>query len=175
MALRIRVHLVMGGDPSSGEPNRAMPVPDGPELTFELSNELSGALGRVLRTVLGPTWQSLAGIHPAMPGVFDTILRSIELSGGGARADIPAVVLVLEPAEPKAVTARRAGVLDPGEAPLTVLERSIVDRVAGGETDGQIAEALYMSRRTVQNPLSRIRRKTGLRTRAELIRWSSKR
>ena len=84
-------------------------------------------------------------------------------------------MLVLEPAEPKAVTARRAGVLDPGEAPLTVLERSIVDRVAGGETDGQIAEALYMSRRTVQNHLSRIRRKTGLRTRAELIRWSSKR
>jgi len=44
--------------------------------------------------------------------------------------------------------------------------------VAGGCTDKEIAEKLYISPRTVQNHLTRIREKTGLRRRAELTRWA---
>jgi DNA-binding NarL/FixJ family response regulator len=51
-------------------------------------------------------------------------------------------------------------------------EHEILRLVAGGCTDKEIAEQLYISPRTVQNHLTRIREKTGLRRRAELTRWA---
>ena len=51
-------------------------------------------------------------------------------------------------------------------------EHEILRLVAGGATDKEIAETLYISPRTVQNHLTRIREKTGLRRRAELTRWA---
>src|SRR3954454_19825583 len=51
-------------------------------------------------------------------------------------------------------------------------EHEILRLVAGGCTDKEIAEKLYISPRTVQNHLTRIREKTGLRRRAELTRWA---
>jgi len=44
--------------------------------------------------------------------------------------------------------------------------------VADGRTDNEIGTQLYISPRTVQNHLTRIREKTGLRRRAELARWA---
>ncbi len=44
--------------------------------------------------------------------------------------------------------------------------------VAQGLTDKQIAEQIYVSPRTVQNHLARIRDKTDLRRRSELARWA---
>ena len=41
-----------------------------------------------------------------------------------------------------------------------------------GYTDNEIAEQIYVSPRTVQNHLARIRDKTGLRRRSELTRWA---
>ena len=57
--------------------------------------------------------------------------------------------------------------------PLSTLETEIMRRVARGETDQEIAAALYLSRRTVQNYLARVREKTGLRRRAELGAWAA--
>ena len=51
-------------------------------------------------------------------------------------------------------------------------EHEVLRLVANGATDLEIAEALYISPRTVQNHLTRIREKTGLRRRAELARWA---
>jgi len=51
-------------------------------------------------------------------------------------------------------------------------EHEVLRLVAGGRTDREIAEMLYISPRTVQNHLTRIREKTGLRRRAELTRWA---
>ena len=51
-------------------------------------------------------------------------------------------------------------------------EHEILRLVAGGGTDKEIAERLYISPRTVQNHLTRIREKTGLRRRAQLTRWA---
>jgi DNA-binding NarL/FixJ family response regulator len=51
-------------------------------------------------------------------------------------------------------------------------EHEVLRLVAGGSTDREIAEMLYISPRTVQNHLTRIREKTGLRRRAELTRWA---
>jgi DNA-binding NarL/FixJ family response regulator len=44
--------------------------------------------------------------------------------------------------------------------------------VVGGETDEQIARALYVSTRTVQNRLTRIRRFAQVQRRTELARWA---
>jgi len=51
-------------------------------------------------------------------------------------------------------------------------EHEVLRLVAGGYTDREIASQLYISPRTVQNHLTRIREKTGLRRRAELTRWA---
>ena len=51
-------------------------------------------------------------------------------------------------------------------------EHEILRLVAGGCTDKEIGQELYISPRTVQNHLTRIREKTGLRRRSELARWA---
>ena len=53
---------------------------------------------------------------------------------------------------------------------LTKRERELVTLVAEGLTDGQIAEKLFISIRTVRSHLDRIRDKTGARRRADLTR-----
>jgi DNA-binding NarL/FixJ family response regulator len=55
---------------------------------------------------------------------------------------------------------------------LTQRESEILRLVARGHTDNEIGAQLYLSPRTVQNHLTRIREKTGLRRRSELTRWA---
>jgi DNA-binding NarL/FixJ family response regulator len=52
-------------------------------------------------------------------------------------------------------------------------ELELVKLIAAGLTDREIAARLYMSRRTVQNDLARIREKTGVHRRSELARWAA--
>ena len=51
-------------------------------------------------------------------------------------------------------------------------EQEILRLLAAGRTDREIAATVFISPRTVQNHLTRIREKTGLRRRAELTRWA---
>lgn len=51
-------------------------------------------------------------------------------------------------------------------------DAEIVRMVVDGETDEQIARALYVSTRTVQNRLTRIRRVAQVQRRTELARWA---
>lgn len=64
-----------------------------------------------------------------------------------------------------------------GEAPdvrkkLTATEHEVLRLVAQGMTDRQIAERLFVSPRTVQNHLARMREKTNMRRRSDLARWA---
>jgi predicted ATPase/class 3 adenylate cyclase/DNA-binding CsgD family transcriptional regulator len=64
---------------------------------------------------------------------------------------------------------------DDAARPLPALsdrEREIVALVAGGATDAQIAERLFLSINTVRSHLERIRDKTGARRRTELARYA---
>ena len=62
--------------------------------------------------------------------------------------------------------------------PLTVRpllaqrEQEVLRLLAAGHTDREIGGKLYISPRTVQNHLTRIREKTGKRRRSELARWA---
>ena len=55
---------------------------------------------------------------------------------------------------------------------LGARELEILRLVADGLTDNEIGNRMFISPRTVQNHLTRIREKTGLRRRAELARWA---
>ena len=63
------------------------------------------------------------------------------------------------------------------QAPIHISEREreILELVAGGETDQDIAELLQVSVRTVHSHLDRIRNKTGSRRRADLTRFALQR
>jgi predicted ATPase/DNA-binding CsgD family transcriptional regulator len=58
----------------------------------------------------------------------------------------------------------------PGPGSLSARERELVTLVAQGRTNAQIATQLYISVRTVNSHLDRIRDKTGCRRRADLTR-----
>jgi DNA-binding NarL/FixJ family response regulator len=55
---------------------------------------------------------------------------------------------------------------------LTGTEQEVLRLLTQGLTDRQIAEQLYISPRTVQNHLARVRQKTNLSRRSELARWA---
>ena len=54
--------------------------------------------------------------------------------------------------------------------PLSPRERGIADLVAGGSANKQVAAALFLSPKTVENALTRIYAKVGIRERRELPR-----
>lgn len=56
---------------------------------------------------------------------------------------------------------------------LTHTELDVLRLVAEGRTDNEIALALFMSPRTVQNRLGHLRSKLGVQRRAELTRWAT--
>jgi DNA-binding NarL/FixJ family response regulator len=55
---------------------------------------------------------------------------------------------------------------------LSARESDILRLISEGFTDNEIGKQLFISPRTVQNHLTRIREKTGLRRRWELTRWA---
>ncbi len=55
-----------------------------------------------------------------------------------------------------------------GVAALTASERRVVERAAGGETNRDIAQALFVTPKTVEVHLSNAYRKLGVRSRREL-------
>jgi two-component system NarL family response regulator len=56
--------------------------------------------------------------------------------------------------------------------PLQGRELDVLRLVVQGKTDNEIGKELFISPRTVQNHLTSIRDKTGLRRRSELTRWA---
>jgi DNA-binding NarL/FixJ family response regulator len=56
--------------------------------------------------------------------------------------------------------------------PLQGRELEVMRLVVQGKTDAEIGRELFISPRTVQSNLTRIRVKTGLRRRSELTRWA---
>ena len=73
------------------------------------------------------------------------------------------------------VSATLAAYLLQAPIQITAREREILELVAGGETDQDIAEQLTISVRTVHSHLDRIRDKTGSRRRADLTRFAIER
>jgi len=64
----------------------------------------------------------------------------------------------------------RLGIRAPAPSELTVTERQVAELAAAGLTNREIAEQMFISVRTAEANLSRVYRKLGLRSRAELAR-----
>jgi two-component system, NarL family, response regulator NreC len=55
---------------------------------------------------------------------------------------------------------------------LTEREVDVLKLIALGHTNAEIAERLYLSRRTIETHRAHVQRKTGRTTRAELVRYA---
>jgi DNA-binding CsgD family transcriptional regulator len=113
-----------------------------------------------LRATLGDAGFDVAYRHGRILSQID----AIALATPAAPRD-PGSNTVGAPAARQAEAARSAG-------PLSERERQVVALVAGGATDSQIAERLFLSINTVRSHLERIRDKTGARRRSELVRYA---
>ena len=72
----------------------------------------------------------------------------------------------------KAYSRASTGEPDQLRPTLTATEQEVLRLLTQGLTDRQIAERLFISPRTVQNHLARVRQKTSLSRRSELARWA---
>jgi DNA-binding CsgD family transcriptional regulator len=64
----------------------------------------------------------------------------------------------------------RLGIRPPAPLELTATERQVAELAAAGLTNREIAERMFISLRTTESNLSRVYRKLGVRSRAELAR-----
>jgi DNA-binding CsgD family transcriptional regulator len=58
------------------------------------------------------------------------------------------------------------------EEPLSRREREVVELVAGGMTNVEIAERLFISKRTVESHIDHIKQKLGFRSRSQVMAWA---
>jgi predicted ATPase/class 3 adenylate cyclase/DNA-binding CsgD family transcriptional regulator len=100
-------------------------------------------------------------------------------SRGRTLSQADAIALAAAAAEPDpgfastaSVAADRATAAGSPPGPLSEREREIVALLAGGASDAQIAERLFLSVNTVRSHLERIRDKTAARRRTELVRYA---
>ncbi|MGD0608675.1 MAG: LuxR C-terminal-related transcriptional regulator [Streptosporangiaceae bacterium] len=100
---------------------------------------------------------------------------------GRTLSQADAIALATAAAQPDPVVASTVTVTVPAPGPATTVspagllsqrEREIVALLAGGATDAQIAERLFLTVNTVRSHLERIRDKTGARRRTELLRYA---
>ena len=68
----------------------------------------------------------------------------------------------------------RSGLPTERDVELTARERQVLDLVAEGLSNGQIADRLYISRKTVSVHVSAILRKLGAASRTEAVRLSQR-
>lgn len=101
--------------------------------------------------------------------IGDTTLRAVTV-GAYLELEVVAEGSTLRPvSDDTGVTPAPVG--EPAQQPaVTNRERDLLALLAGGATDRQIADALYISIATVRSHLDRIHEKTGRRRRADLTR-----
>jgi two-component system response regulator NreC len=104
--------------------------------------------------------------------------RAAEIIGriGDLSPGTKVVVLLLEDDTRKelAAEARRARRVEgePSDMPLTEREVGVLRMIALGFTNREIAEALYLSVRTIESHRAGVQRKLGTSNRAELVRYA---
>lgn len=133
----------------------------------------SEELYRVVRAPRG------RGVHGLQIPVFGPLGLEGAVSLGGQRIDAsPRARIALTLVGRAAFAAMRRLLDAQAEAPVTDLtsrEREILSWVAAGRRQGEIAVALGLSERTVENHLRRIRRRLGAATTAQAIRVAIRR
>ena len=120
-----------------------------------------------LRTALDPQTERDRGMVPALSlkarsGRWLTLQAGLTEAATGGRSQ---KMIVIEPAGPKRIAWLRAAAYG-----LSAREREVVDMVVRGASRKQISAALYISEYTVQDHLSNVFDKVGMRGREALIK-----
>ena len=117
--------------------------------------------------------------HARLRGALGDAAFEVAYTRGRTLSQADAIALAIAAAEPDRPVASAVAIPAAGQAtadgpanPLSDREREIVALLAGGASDAQIAERLFLSVNTVRSHLERIRDKTGARRRAELVRYA---
>ena len=112
--------------------------------------------------------------HARLRATLGDAAFEVAYARGRTLSQADAVALATAAAEPDPGVTAAAGqaAADSSAGPLSEREREIVALLAGGATDAQIAERLFLSVNTVRSHLERIRDKTGARRRPELVRYA---
>jgi DNA-binding NarL/FixJ family response regulator len=101
----------------------------------------------------------------------ENLVRAVREAAGGRRFLSPQVS---EAAIDAYIEQTRAGPFDPHET-LTAREREVLQLLAEGNTNPQIANRLHISQRTVENHRANLMRKLGLQNYSEVIRYALRR
>ncbi|MFI6520056.1 response regulator [Spirillospora sp. NPDC050679] len=147
-----------------------MPVLDGLEATRRIA--AAGDARIVMLTTFDLDEHIYAALRAGAAGflIKDTdpaeLVRAVRVVAGGDALISPSVTRRLI-----AEFAARVDRPDPGPAlaALTAREREVLELVAGGRSNGEIAERLVLSPATVKSNVSRVLGKLGLRDRAQLV------
>ncbi len=75
-------------------------------------------------------------------------------------------------ASPAHSDAPQAGATSPNQVSISRAERRVLSLMLGGLSNGAIASALNLSRRTVEGHVSVLLRKTGCHSRTQLVLWA---
>ena len=112
---------------------------------------------------------ALARLSPwVLPGGVrnDRRMATSGAPGGVGLPSSPVTFAERRAAEELAAIGGRA----PASGELTPVERRVVELVAAGNTNREVAAALFLSTRTVEGHLSRVYAKLGVHSRVELAR-----
>lgn len=145
--------LVAGADPDAGR------------LDLDAALAAFTRLGMPLEA--GRTRLALArALHDCTPDVaVDEARMALEaFEALGAARDVDAATALL-----RDLGVRAAYHGPRGEGPLTPREQEVLDLLAEGLSNPEVADRLYLSRRTVETHVGRVLAKLGLRTRAEAV------
>ena len=144
------------------------------------------------------TWLWIAAALAAVEGRFDSAMRLVGGAGGQSRRHggqnkrfltsvEPFVERAREAVGPTAADRLRAegsemcwdelareALAEPSDAdhPLSPREREIADLVADGLGNAEIAERLFISKRTVESHVDHVKQKLGFSTRHQIIAWA---
>jgi DNA-binding NarL/FixJ family response regulator len=149
-----------------------LPDMDGPKLIARV-RRLHPDVRIVVFSACERPAQVLAALHAGANGY--TVKRQSAREGADGLVAVCQGGTVLAPQVALAVLDPRAASTDSEGGAATRLEPTdaeIIRMVVAGETDEQIARALFVSTRTVQNRLTRIRRIACVQRRTELARWA---
>lgn len=149
-----------------------LPDMDGPKLIGRI-RRLHPNVKVVVFSACERPAQVLAALHAGANGYTVKRQSAREIADGvvavaeGGTVLAPQVALAV--LDPRAASAEDG---DGTAARLEPTDAEIVRMVVSGETDEQIARTLFVSTRTVQNRLTRIRRMARVQRRTELARWA---